>query len=147
MKEMTRRAMMAITSLGALAAAGAQMPAAAQDRSVWDGVYTAEQAARGGLLYATECAACHGPELEGGETAPPLEGREFVWKWNGLTVGDLFERLRVSMPQDGPSRVSRTQKADILAYLFSRNKFPVGEADLASRTAWLNQIRFDAVKR
>lgn len=147
MKEMTRRAMMAITSLGALAAAGAQMPAAAQDRSVWDGVYTAEQAARGGLLYATECAPCHGSELEGGETAPPLEGREFVWKWNGLTVGDLFERLRVSMPQDGPSRVSRTQKADILAYLFSRNKFPVGEADLASRTAWLNQIRFDAVKR
>lgn len=147
MKEMTRRVIMAITSLGALAAAGAQMPAAAQDRSVWDGVYTAEQAARGEPLYATECAACHGSELEGGETAPPLEGGEFVWKWNGLTVGDLFERLRVSMPQDGPSRVSRKQKADILAYLFSRNKFPVGEADLASRAAWLNQIRFDAVKR
>ena len=146
MEETTRRAIMAITSFGALAAAGAQVPAAAQDRSVWDGVYTAEQAARGGPLYATECAACHGAELEGGEIAPPLEGREFVWKWNGLTVGDLFERLRVSMPLDAPSRVSRTQKADILAYLFSRNKFPVGESELASRTAWLNQIRFDAVK-
>ncbi len=146
MKDMAHRAIVAITSFGALAAAGAQVPAAAQDRSVWDGVYTAEQAARGGPLYATECAACHGPELEGGEMAPPLEGREFVWKWNGLTVGDLFERLRVSMPLDGPSRVSGTQKADILAYLFSRNNFPVGKVDLASRTAWLNQIRFDAVK-
>lgn len=146
MEEMTRRAMVAISSFGALALVGAQEPAAAQSRSVWDGVYTAEQAARGGTLYTTECAACHGPELEGGESAPPLEGREFVWKWNGLTVGDLFERLRVSMPQDGPSRVSRTQKADILAYLFSRNEFPVGEAELASRTAWLNWIRFDAVK-
>lgn len=139
----TRTAWSALALLVTLASTAV---AAAQERSVWDGVYTQEQAARGEALYATECTACHGPELRGGEIAPTLAGREFLWRWNGLTVGDLFERLRVSMPQDGPDRVTRRQKADILAYLLSRNGFPAGEAELAYRTAWLNQIRFEAVK-
>lgn len=124
----------------------AQQQPAERGPSVWDGIYTAEQAERGAPVYANECAYCHGPDLEGGELAPALEGREFVWRWNGLTVGDLFERLRTSMPQDEPGRVSRRKKADILAYVLSRNEFPVGARELASRTEMLAQIMFEAVK-
>ena len=57
--------------------------AAQTTRSVWDGVYTTEQAARGKALFTKECAACHGPELTGGESAPPLEGGGFISNWNG----------------------------------------------------------------
>ena len=39
-------------------------------RSVWDGVYTEEQAKRGNPLYQQECANCHGSQLNGGEAAP-----------------------------------------------------------------------------
>ena len=116
------------------------------NRSVWDGVYTEEQSKRGQALYAKECASCHGAELTGGESAPPLTGIGFLANWNGLTVGDLFERMRVSMPQDNPSRVSRQQHADILAYLLSANRFPSGKAELERQTEVLKLIKFESEK-
>jgi cytochrome c len=115
-------------------------------RSVWDGVYTLEQAKRGATLYANECASCHGTALNGGESAPPLTGGEFFSNWNGLTVGDLFERIRVSMPADNPGKLKREQDADILAFMLSMNQFPAGAAELEHRTELLKQIRIEAAK-
>ena len=115
---------------------------ARQAPSVWDGVYTAEQAQRGEPLYQQSCAECHGPDLSGGEMSPGLVGGEFVWNWNGLSVGDLFERLRVSMPQGEPGSVSRQEKADILAFLLAANDFPAGDTELANRTGRLAGITF-----
>ena len=127
----------------ALAVCGAGTGLAArQAQSVWDGVYTTEQAQRGATFYQESCAECHGPELAGGELAPSMVGGEFVWNWNGLSVGDLFERLRVSMPQGEPGSVSRQGKADILAFLLEANDFPVGDTELANRTATLRGINF-----
>jgi mono/diheme cytochrome c family protein len=116
--------------------------AARQAQSVWDGVYTTEQAQRGATFYQESCAECHGSELAGGELAPSMVGGEFVWNWNGLSVGDLFERLRVSMPQGEPSSVSRQEKADILAFLLEANEFPAGDTELANRTGMLAGITF-----
>ena len=113
-------------------------------RSVWDGVYTEEQAQRGETLYQQECALCHLATLTGGESAPPLAGADFLSNWNGLTLGDLFERLRISMPPDQPDRLSRQQKIEILAYMLSVNKFPAGSRELPRETYALNQIRLDA---
>jgi cytochrome c len=115
-------------------------------RSVWDGVYTADQGKRGATLYAAECASCHGSALNGGESAPPLTGSEFFSNWNGLTVGDLFERIRVSMPADHPGKLTREQDADILAFMLSMNQFPAGKTELDHRTEMLKQIRFEAAK-
>jgi S-disulfanyl-L-cysteine oxidoreductase SoxD len=115
-------------------------------RSVWDGVYTSEQAARGSALYANNCASCHGSALGGGESAPPLTGGEFFSNWNGLTVGDLFERIRISMPADRPGRLTREQDADVLAYMLSVSEFPPGKADLERQTEVLKQIRIDSTK-
>lgn len=112
-------------------------------RSVWDGVYTSEQAARGASLYAGNCASCHGVALNGGESAPPLAGGEFSSNWNGLTVGDLFERIRVSMPADRPGKLTREQDADILAYMLSMNQFPGGKTELERQTEALKQIRIE----
>src|SRR5215472_8080910 len=92
--------------------------------SVWDGVYTPEQATRGQELYQRKCASCHGDKMTGGESAPPLTGGEFLSNWNGLTLDVLFERIRVTMPSDNPAKVPRPAKADILAYLLSMNTFP-----------------------
>ena len=119
---------------------------AVQARSVWSGVYTTAQAERGAPLYEAECGECHGPELEGGETAPPLAGADFRWAWNGLSVGDLFERLRVSMPEGRPRALTRAQKVDVLAYMLRENAFPAGDADLPGRAARLNAIAFEALE-
>lgn len=115
-------------------------------RSIWDGVYTEEQADSGAQLYEMSCAECHGGELEGGETAPALLGGEFMWAWNGLSVGDLFERLRISMPEGNPSDMSRSEKADVLAFLLFRNDVPSGDEVLGDRTARLRAIAFAALR-
>jgi mono/diheme cytochrome c family protein len=114
--------------------------------SVWDGVYTQAQAERGRGLYSQECASCHGSELTGGEMAPPLSGGEFMAGWDGLTVGDLFERIRISMPQNSPGSLSGQQNADILAFVFSANKFPPGDTEMPKEAGILKTIKFEVKK-
>jgi mono/diheme cytochrome c family protein len=127
-------------------AIGAAVLAEDTTRSVWDGVYTEAQAKRGEALYRQSCASCHGVALEGIETAGPLTGARFTANWNGVTVGDMFERVRMSMPNDRPGTLSRQQTADVLSYVFSVNRFPAGKAELARQTELLKQIKFDATK-
>ena len=126
--------------------AAALLYAQPPSRSVWDGVYSPEQAKRGDALYSQQCGSCHGTALTGGESAPPLAGGDFQSNWNGLTVGDLFERIRTSMPADRPGRLTREQNADILAFIFSVNQFPPGKTDLARQTEVLKQIRFESTQ-
>jgi mono/diheme cytochrome c family protein len=120
----------------------------AQDptKSVWDGVYTDDQAKRGSAVYAEQCASCHGDQLTGGEMAPPLAGGEFLSNWNGLSVGDLFERIRTGMPPAQPGKLGREAKADIVAYMLAFNKFPAGGKEMPSATEMLKQVRIDAQK-
>ena len=133
----------AITAILLFAAAiGAQ-----SSRSVWDGVYTAEQAQRGEALYTRQCARCHGAQLTGGEAAPPLAGGDFLSNWNGLTVGDLFERVRISMPADRPGQLTRQQNADILADILRANQFPPGKSELEQQAEILKQIRIEPAKQ
>jgi mono/diheme cytochrome c family protein len=120
--------------------------AAPTSRSVWDGVYTEEQAKRGEELYRKECASCHGDTLVGGGGAAPLTGGAFLSNWNGLTVGDLFDRIRKTMPQGSLGKLTKQQDADILAYLLSFNKFPAGKTELQKQVEFLREIRFEATK-
>jgi mono/diheme cytochrome c family protein len=112
-------------------------------RSVWDGVYTEEQAKRGEALYEKQCSACHGDKLAGRESAPPLTGGAFLSNWNGLPLSDLFERVRKTMPQNAPGKLTKQQNADILAYVLSFNKFPAGKTELHRQAEMLKEIRFD----
>jgi S-disulfanyl-L-cysteine oxidoreductase SoxD len=121
------------------ALAMAQTPA----RTVWDGVYSDAQAARGEALYTSSCAGCHGNGLQGGESAPPLSGGDFFSNWNSLSVGDLFERVRVSMPLNKPGSLTREQNAAIVAYLLRFSKFPAGASELPQRSEMLNDIRIE----
>jgi len=140
-------ALLSMPALGAVRASP-QRPAtpAESSQSVWDGIYTEEQAKRGGALYSQNCARCHGPDLTGGETAPALASSEFKENWSGLSVDDLFERIKISMPQDNPGSLSRQQTADILAFVLSRGGFPAGGTELAREAEVLKQIRFEASK-
>src|SRR5436853_6520417 len=133
-----------MTAYGAFGARGTV--AAAQEKSQWEGVFTEEQAKRGEPLYAQYCASCHGPDLAGGEMAPGLTGGEFSSNWNDLSLGDLFERIRVSMPQNAPGSLSRQQDADILAFILSKMNMPSGSAELPTQTEALKEIKFLAAK-
>ena len=116
----------------------------AQTRSVWDGVYTKAQATKGSRLYAQECAACHGTSLTGGESAPPLAGGDFLSNWEGLTIGDLFERIRTTMPATRPGALNRETNAAILAYILEMNQYPSNDTELSQQTEFLKQIKLEA---
>lgn len=117
-----------------------------ESRSVWDGVYTEEQAKRGEALYRKECASCHADTLAGGGGAAPLTGGAFLSNWNGLTLGDLFERIRKTMPQGNLGKLSKQQDADVLAYVLSFNKFPAGKAEMSRQVEFLREIQFAATR-
>ena len=126
-------------------ALGAQQVADAP-RSVWDGVYTEEQAKRGATLCAQECASCHGTELAGNDESPPLSGPAFLANWDSLTVGDLSERVRRTMPPNKLGRLNRQQIVDILGHVLSINGFPAGKTELDPKAEPLKQIRIEATK-
>jgi mono/diheme cytochrome c family protein len=114
---------------------------------LWDGVYTQKQAKRGEKAYVERCAQCHGADLSSGDSVPPLAGTEFLSTWNTKTVGDLFDRIRTTMPADKPGSLSKQQDSDIVAYVLNTNKFPAGSTELGTQTELLKQIQFDAFKQ
>jgi mono/diheme cytochrome c family protein len=111
-------------------------------QSTWDGVFTAEQAQRGQVVYQTTCASCHGPQLNGIDAAPGLNGGGFYSNWNGVSLQVMSLRIKASMPQNAPNSLSRQQVADVMAYIFSRNGFPAGDRELSKRPAYLANIVF-----
>ena len=127
---------------GAFSARGVVDAQAAKNQ--WEGVYTQEQAKRGEALYAQNCASCHGPDLAGGEMAPGLTGGEFSSNWNDLSIGDLFDRIRISMPQSAPGSLSRQQNADILSFMLFKASVPAGKTELPTQSEVLSTIKFVA---
>jgi len=110
-------------------------------RTVWDGVYTSDQAKRGQTAFAEKCASCHGTALQGTEgsaievDAPPLVGPSFLEKWREDDIGDLFKYIQDGMPREAATTVPDNVKLDILAFLLQSNDFPAGAAELNPQAA------------
>src|SRR5918993_1384705 len=130
----------------------AWIPIRAQSlRSIWSGVYTESQARRGEELYAHSCARCHAADLTGmpvtprspgaRDRIPELVGPTFVANCEELSLCDLVERTRISMPQDRPGSLNRRQVVDVVAYLLFQGGFPFGRTELTTRFDDLQEIR------
>jgi mono/diheme cytochrome c family protein len=108
--------------------------------SVWDGVFTEEQATRGEIAYEQECATCHLADLLGDGIAPSLTGAAFNFRWSDLSVGDMFVAIRATMPQGAPASLSPQGYADIVSYLLMKNDFPTGDMELPASDEVLSSI-------
>ena len=128
--------------------AGERTAAALQETTstVLDGVFSAAQARRGGRVYARDCASCHGPELKGGEMAPGVAGSDFIVYWTEVPVGMLFERIKVSMPEDGPGRLTDEEYTGLVAFLLDANDYPAGDAEMPADKATLDTIMIVAAQ-
>lgn len=118
--------------------------AAAQDKTTWDGVYTDGQASRGETVYTANCAVCHGDDLSGGEMGPGLAGSSFVEFWDGLSLGDVYQVMSVSMPQDNPGSLEISQYVDVIAYMLWRSEYPSGSDELPADEAGLGEVMIKA---
>jgi len=144
---LTVSALAAVTIILALAGGRPLAPVlrAQAPASIWEGVYADAQAQRGTTVYKERCATCHGDKLDGG-VAPALAGEDFMADWEGRSVGDLFQRTQLTMPADDPGKLTPKETVDVLAYIFSVNKFPAGQNELPSVRDTLKLIRILAKK-
>jgi len=139
----------AIVLIAALCMALAAASLAAQNQvsanpTIWSGVFNANQAKRGEASAGKSCAKCHSADLGGGQDGPALVGADVLRAWDGMTVGDLFDRIRTTMPADAPRSLSAQETADVVAYILSLNRCPAGENELPSETEALGVIRITA---
>lgn len=110
-------------------------------KGVWHGLYSEAQAARGKSAFDGTCARCHGADLTGGTTAPPLAGDPFIDSWDTKSLGSLFAKVRDSMPPDAASALESGAKLDVVAYLLQRNNFPSGATELVVDVAALDTVQ------
>ena len=105
------------------------------NRSVLDGVYTAEQATEGILLFGDKCARCH--------AAVDFGAAKFRAKWVTHTLQELYARVSTTMPFDQPSSLRPTQYAQLVAFLLAVNGYPPGTKELGWEENELNGIKID----
>jgi cytochrome c len=125
------------------------VPAAQEvPRTVWDGVFTETQAARGAVIYRQACRKCHYADLSGagdpdaspGEVPPGLVSVAFSDRWNQLSVAELFLAIARGMPGDRPGTLQPQATADIVSYILQRNEFPAGSTELPAEPDVLERI-------
>jgi S-disulfanyl-L-cysteine oxidoreductase SoxD len=97
-----------------------------------DGIYTVEQAHRGEAAYQKQCSSCHGAALDGNGPYPPLSGNDFLSKYQGQPIVNVYDMIQKLMPATAPGTLTRPEAADLLAYILSFNKLPAGKTDLPS---------------
>ena len=133
-------------------------PATAEEIAAWDLDVDASWAglpaghgtvAEGATLYAQRCAACHGPEGEGGTgfvgprlvaTVPKVEELARDWKapravgnWWAYT-STLFDYVRRAMPQSAPGTLTADETYALVAWLLARNGALPTDATLDDRS-------------
>ena len=129
-----RRSVSSLIGLLFLASAAAGLVTAQTSsprRTVWDGVYTEAQAARGVTAYGQSCSRCHSLEAEGKSA---LVGEPFWKSFQQKTVGDVLEFVSMYMPNGAPGSLNEATYRDIVALMLKSNGFPAGTTELAPNT-------------
>jgi mono/diheme cytochrome c family protein len=85
-----------------------------------DGVYTKDQAKSGEDLYETHCLTCHDKSYF----------RPVLRLWKGQSAAVLFDVMAGSMPESNPGGLLDEEYLDVLAYIFSRSRYPAGNEPL-----------------
>ena len=124
---------LAMAGNGVMTAQGANAPG----QTVWDGVYTDAQAARGTAIFGQSCSNCHTLTSEGNR---PLSGEKF---WEGYTqrsVGDLLTFVKTNMPNGNGGSLPAASYNDLVALILKSNGFPAGTTEVAPETVASVQI-------
>lgn len=105
-----------------LASAGVSAMAFAVAGSAQQGASLDEQLDHGRQAYATNCAACHGADLSGGQFAGTLKGSVFLSTWGEQPSGELLEYISTSMPPGGSGRLDAETYAALTALILAENE-------------------------
>lgn len=77
----------------------------------------ATQADSGAESYASNCAACHGTNLEGSALGPILSGDSFMGQWGLQSPADFFNYIKSNMPPGENEGISDDEYMGIVAHV------------------------------
>lgn len=130
--------LLALVSIGCAGAATADPAPPAQSATapteLTAAFYTAEQAERGRRVFGSICSVCHGRN--------EFRGPIFELTWIAEPVGNLFQHISTTMPQDQPGSLSLEQYASVVAYMLELNGRPAGDQELPADAASLSAMRW-----
>jgi len=90
-------------------------------KTVWDGVYTADQAKRGGEVFGRRCMVCH---------STGFQRTGFIERWREDKLTGFFNFISTNMPRDYPGSLKQNEYVDIASYIMSNNDLPAGAQEL-----------------
>ena len=125
-----------VAALLALASPAAAQKGDPPTRSTLEGVYNAEQAARGEALFRDTCTACHAPGY--------FKATAFGQAWSGRPIYWLYKTIRTTMPESSPGSLKTREVADLLAYILSINAYPEGPDPLPADEDALRHVVWEA---
>jgi S-disulfanyl-L-cysteine oxidoreductase SoxD len=108
--------------LGASMTAGGGTSQPQDPKSILDRIYSVAQAERGEGRFKVSCSSCHTPGEFGGGA--------FAERWSGQTMGEVFEYVSSTMPQNDPGGLKPEEYASVLAYILRMNAYPAGSDDM-----------------
>ena len=132
---MSRVALVGAASTLVLAVA---LNASQATKSVNDGVYSADQAARGDAAFKSKCSGCH--------YISQFSGDDLYKEWAGKPLSELFSLMRETMPEDNPGTLDAQTYADVIAYFLQVNKFPAASTDLVGTDEVMRGIMMEKPK-
>ncbi|NGY03234.1 c-type cytochrome [Solimonas terrae] len=104
------------------------------------GLYTVQQAETGRATFRSNCAICHGPDLEG-RAGPALKGATFANPEANFHVGDIFKIVSENMPAPAPGTLPHEDYVNVMAYILQQNGYPAGSTALTFDSALKSTVR------
>lgn len=98
----------------------ASMATAGGGLTTESGVYSKAQARSGKALYEQHCLVCHDNKYF----------RPVLKRWHGQNLAILYDVMSGSMPESNPGGLLDAEYLDILAYIFSRSRYPDSDEPL-----------------
>ena len=85
-------------------------------------LFSAVQVERGEKAFKNTCISCHATT----QFVTPV----FFSTWNERPVFELFDQLRLTMPQDNPGNLPPQEYIDVISYLLKLLGAEIGESEM-----------------
>lgn len=103
-------------------------------------LYTDTQADAGKQVFLSNCAVCHGPNLEG-RSGPTLKGPAFATPQAHFSVGDIFKIVSQNMPAPAPGTLPHDDYVNVMSFLLQQNGYPSGTTPLTFESAGKSRVK------
>lgn len=111
------------------------------DVTIWDKVFTQEQADAGKALYTANCQTCHGKTGRGGPGGPPITGVALNKKWADTTLLDIYSFAHAYMPPGKAGTIGTEQDyVNIVSYILEMHGAEPGDKTLEYNEDTLGNI-------